>query len=113
MVVPQPVGRYRLSNICNLDETPIPFEYLDRRTYNLRGVKTVWAKTTKSGWDKRQATLILCIFADRVPRIPPVILFHGTGSNCMNSECLLHDKWVIVDYNPTAYNNEQLFFKVY
>ena len=30
--LPHPVGRYELSNICNLDETPIPFEYLEGKT---------------------------------------------------------------------------------
>jgi hypothetical protein len=43
----------------NFDETPIPFEYIDKKTYNLKGAKTVTAKTDRSGWDKRQATLIL------------------------------------------------------
>lgn len=81
MVIPQAVGRYQLCNICNLDKTPMSFEYLGGRTYNKRGSKTVWAKTTKSSWDKQQATLVLCIFADDVPRIPPVTLFHGTGSH--------------------------------
>lgn len=28
--------------ICNVDETPLPWEYLIGRTYNLQGAKTVW-----------------------------------------------------------------------
>jgi len=28
------IGRYRLCNIANMDQTPLPFEYLDGRTYN-------------------------------------------------------------------------------
>ena len=74
-----PVGRYELSNICNLDETPIPYEFLDGKTYNPIGEKTIWAKESKSGWGKRQASLVLCIFGDGIPRIPPMIIFHGTG----------------------------------
>ena len=35
------VGRYALSNICNMDQTPLPFEYLDGRTYDIKGNKTV------------------------------------------------------------------------
>ena len=60
------VGRYLLSNICNIDEIPLPFEYLDGRTYDLVGSKTVWIKETRSGWSKRKATLLLCIFADGI-----------------------------------------------
>ena len=46
------VGRYKLAGICNIDQTPLPFEYLSGRTYAIKGEKTIWAKATKSGWDK-------------------------------------------------------------
>jgi len=74
-----PVGRYELSIICNLDETLLPFEYLAGKTYDLVGEKTVWVKESRSGWDKRQASLVLCVFADGVPRVPPMIIFQGKG----------------------------------
>jgi len=61
----------------NFDETPIPFEYIDKKTYNTRGAKTITAKTDRSGWDKRQATLVLYIFADGVLRIQPKLIFYG------------------------------------
>jgi len=67
------------SNICNLDETPIPFEYLEGKTYDIKGERTVWAKLFQNGWDKRQASLVLCIFADGIPRVPPMIIFRGKG----------------------------------
>jgi len=35
------VGWFDLSNICNLDETPIPYEYLNRKTYDTKGATTV------------------------------------------------------------------------
>jgi len=60
------VGRYSLSNICILDETLIPFEYLEGKTYDKTGAKTVWVKESQSGWDKRQASLVLCVFADGI-----------------------------------------------
>ena len=53
----------------NFDKTPIPFEYIDKKTYNIRGAKTVTAKTDCSGWDKQQATLVLYIFANGILRI--------------------------------------------
>jgi len=110
-VLTREVGRYMLKNICNLDETPICFEYLTGRTYSLKGLKTIWAKATKSGWSKRQATLVLCVFADGIARIPPVLIFHGKGSARMNAERQLYDPRVSVEFNPTAYNNKQLFLK--
>lgn len=60
------VGRYDLGNICNIDETPLPFEYLSGWTYDFEGSKTVWVRESQSGWDKRQASLVLCVFADGV-----------------------------------------------
>lgn len=106
------IGRYLLSNIANLDETPIPFEYLDGRTYDTIGLKTIWAKSTKSGWDKRQASLILMVFADGIPRVKPKVIFHAlTGANIWKKEGHLYDTRVTVEFNSTAYNNEQVFIQ--
>jgi len=74
------IGRYHLQNICNMDQTPIPYEFLEGKTYNLIGEKTVWFQSSKSGWDKRQGTLQLTIFADGVPCVKPLIFFRGRGS---------------------------------
>lgn len=104
----RPVGRYELSNICNLDETPLPFEYLEGKTYDLVGEKTVWVKESRSGWDKRQASLVLCVFADGVPRVPPMIIFRGTGKR-LGRERERYHPGVLVEYNPTAYMNDKLF----
>ena len=54
--------------ICNIDETPLPWEHLTSRTYDLKGTKTVWSKSAESGSERHQCTLFLCIFADGVPR---------------------------------------------
>ncbi|RPA95569.1 DDE-domain-containing protein [Choiromyces venosus 120613-1] len=99
---------YELSNICNLDETPIPFEYLAGKTYDITGQKTVWVKETRSGWDKRQASLVLCIFADGIPWVPPMIIFHGTGQR-LGAEKLKYHLGVLIEFNPTAYMNDNLF----
>lgn len=113
---PRDIGRYFLGSICNMDQTPLPFEYLSGRTYSIRGDKTVWAKATKSGWDKRQATLMLAVFADGIPRIPPIIIFHGTENEAQQEiyygkEKKLYDKRVVVWFNKTAYTNEQIMLK--
>jgi hypothetical protein len=96
----------------NFDETPIPFEYIDKKTYNMKGAKTVTAKTDRSGWDKRQATLVLYIFANGIPRIRPKLIFHGKATNeggkIEERESYLYHKGVTVHFNSTAYNNEEL-----
>ena len=71
------VGRYLLSCICNMDETLLPFEFLDGQTYADRGSHTVQVRCSRSGWDRRQATILLCIFADGAMRVMPLILFKG------------------------------------
>ena len=38
------VGRYLLDSIANLDETPLPFEFLDGQTYANKGTKSVQVK---------------------------------------------------------------------
>ncbi|RPA93807.1 hypothetical protein L873DRAFT_1941550, partial [Choiromyces venosus 120613-1] len=76
----QPSGSLFLeSNICNLIKTLIPFEYLEGKTYDIKGAKTIWAKLSQNGWDKCQASLVLCVFVDQVSRIPQMIIFHGKG----------------------------------
>lgn len=78
-VLQPPVSRFLGSNICNLDETPIPYEYLEGKTYDVMGGKTICAKQSQSGWDKRPALLVLCVFADGVPRVPPMVTSYGKG----------------------------------
>ena len=96
----------------NFDETPIPFEYINKKTYNIQGTKTVTVKTDCSSWDKQQATLILYIFADRVPQIKPKLIFHrkatDKGSKIEERESYLYHRGITVHFNTTAYNNKEL-----
>ena len=93
----------------NFDETPI---YIVGKTYAQKGSKEVLGKSDRSGWDKRQATLILYIFADGIPRISPTVIFHGTptelGGQIEAAEGAQYAPGIIVQYNKTAYNNEDL-----
>jgi hypothetical protein len=57
---------FELSEIANMDQTPIAFEFLDKRTYDTTGVRTVFVKQTGSGWDRRQATLQILVYADSI-----------------------------------------------
>jgi len=63
------VGRYLLDSIGNLDETPLPFEYLDGQTYANKGSHSVQVKASHSGLDNRQATLLLGVFGSRRSRV--------------------------------------------
>ncbi|RPB01207.1 hypothetical protein L873DRAFT_1892886 [Choiromyces venosus 120613-1] len=69
------VGRYNLASICNMDQTPLPFEFLSGQTYKPKGSKTVWVKGGTSQWNKRQATLQLTIFIDGEMRVLPLNFF--------------------------------------
>ncbi|RPA92259.1 hypothetical protein L873DRAFT_1710786, partial [Choiromyces venosus 120613-1] len=87
-----------------LDETLIPFEYLNGKTYDITRSKTIWVKESWSGWDKHQATLVLCIFAD----VPPMVIFHGISQR-LRVEKEKYHKGVLVEYNSTTYLNDTLF----
>ena len=103
-------NRYPLGSILNLDETPVLFEFLAEYTYYLTGSKTISGKTLRSGWGKRQATLILYIFADGSKPIKPKLLFHGEeNGRILVVESQHHDPGVTVEFNPKAYNNERAF----
>ncbi|RPB06019.1 hypothetical protein L873DRAFT_15434 [Choiromyces venosus 120613-1] len=110
LVLQTPASCFLKSNICNLDETPIPFEYLEGKTYNPIGGKTIWAKSTQNSWDKRQASLVLCVFADGVPRVPPMIIFRGKGTR-LGREKEKYHAGVEVEFNEKAYMNDQLFLQ--
>lgn len=98
--------------ICNVDETPLLWEYLIGRTYNLQGAKTVWSKSADSGTEKRQCTLFLCVFTDGVPRVPSILIFAAsTGDKIHQKESHLWDKHVHVEFSPTGWMNETLFSK--
>jgi hypothetical protein len=40
---------FELLEIANIDQTLISFEFLDNKTYNTKGVKTVFVKQTGLG----------------------------------------------------------------
>lgn len=40
------VGQYETHSIANMDQTPLPFEYLEGQTYKHKGSNTVWIKAT-------------------------------------------------------------------
>lgn len=106
------VGRMSLGHIGNMDQTPLPFEYLSGKTYAKKGDKTIWAKSLRSGWDKRQATLVLTVFGDGNGKVKPIIIFKGTADKekqhrFYGEERKQYDSRVVVWFNPKGYCNTQ------
>ena len=63
------LGKFKLSQIANMDQTPLQFCFSNGPTYAGRGDKSVWVKSGASGLEKRQCTVQLTIFADKEPRV--------------------------------------------
>ena len=103
------IGRYRLQNICNMNQTPVPYEFIEGHTYNIKGEKTIWMQSSQtSGWDKRQGTIQLTVFADGVPRVKALIFFRGKGIGpTIITEMRQYDDRVVVKFNPTTYANSE------
>ncbi|TVY14491.1 hypothetical protein LARI1_G009129 [Lachnellula arida] len=102
------VGRFKLSEIANMDQTPLPFEFNDGQTYAKTGSKTVWVKEQRSGWDKRHATLQICVHADGLPHTKPLLIFRGKdglGDFRRKAEYKLYTDGVPVIFNKKAYAN--------
>jgi hypothetical protein len=93
--------------IINLDETPLSFEFLNGYSYDFKGAKIVAGRSERSGWDKRQATIILYIMADGSTLFKPVIIFYGKETVAKREH---YDERVEVHFNEIAYNNEELFY---
>jgi hypothetical protein len=86
--------RFPLNLIINLDEISLPFEFLTCYSYNFKSAHTIAGKFDRSGWDKRQAIIILYIMADGSTPFKPVVIFHGkktvaVGTSSVNNVCAL------------------------
>jgi hypothetical protein len=102
------VGWFKLSEIANMDQTPLAFDFMSTRTYDKKGAKTVWFKESRGGWYKRQATLQVCAFADGINRLKPLLIFHGVekGDSRRREEEKRYSPDVKVLWNPKTYANE-------
>jgi hypothetical protein len=100
------VGRFLLSHISNMDQSPMPFELSTIGcTYDRRGGKTVQLKGVGKGWDKRMCTLQLTIHADGLPHTKPLLLFggkEGEGTRARKAEIKRYSPGVSVFWNKKA-----------
>jgi hypothetical protein len=102
------IGRIKLSEIANMDQSPLPFEFLKGRTYAKKGEKTVRLKGSKSGHNKRQCTLQIAVFADSIPRCKPLLMFKGKPKSKdyrRRTEEKRYNPGVIVIFNKNVYAN--------
>jgi len=102
------IGRIKLFEICNMDQSPMPFEYLKGRTYTKKGSQTVRLKEGKSDHDKRQFTFQIAIFADGVPRYKPLLIFKGKlrkGDSWRVIEYKKYHPDVVIVFNEKAWAN--------
>ena len=90
------LGSYTFDTIYNIDQTPLPFDYNNSKTYATTGSKSVQVKGTGSGLNKRQATVQLCIRADGINDVKSTIIFRETGQRIKQNEIKQYDKNVIM-----------------
>ena len=96
-------NRFRMVMIINLDETPLPFHLGSDSSYNFKGEKTITTRVEKSGWDKRQATVLLIINADGSWLLNPLVIFKGEKDrDLLKKESDLYDPDVLMEFNEKA-----------
>ena len=98
-----------------MDQTPLPFEFLEKHTYAHKGEKTIWIKSDHTNWTKRQATLMITICADGISRCLPILIFRGKAyldseqeKKPRQIERLKYHSGVHVIFNSKAYSNEAI-----
>ena len=77
-------------------------------SYNAKGSEEVWLCSGESGLEKRQSTIQLTAFANRIPRVRPTIIFRGEGKRIKASENGSWDKRVKVYFQKKEQCDEQL-----
>jgi hypothetical protein len=104
-----------LRNIANIDEIPVPFETFLEYILAQRGAKSISIRTRRNQSHRRATTLLLCLFADGIDRVKPLLVYHSSADDLKNklrgSEGHLYHLGVIVKYNETAWINEALIIE--
>lgn len=102
------LGKFSLSTIANVDQTPLPFTFNKGQGYDKRGTKTVWHQGAQSGLEKRQSPVQLTIFADGEPRVKPLVIFRGQGKRLSKKEKEAYDKRVVVKFQAKAWCDQEI-----
>ena len=101
-------GTYKLADLANMDQTPLPFVLEDNKTYATKGSDEIWCATGSSGLDKRQCTVQLTIFANGSAHVPPLLIFRGKGMRINQEERRKWDKRVSVKFQEKAWCDERI-----
>ena len=72
---------FKLSEIANIDQTPIAFKFLNSRTYNTKGIKTIFIKQTSLGQDQQQTTLQILVYTNSIQRYKPLLIFYSKNKD--------------------------------
>ena len=71
------LGQFTSFTVVN--QTPFPFTFNGGEGYDVNVTSTVWYHGGASGLQKQQCTVQLTIFADGVPHVKSLLIFHGKG----------------------------------
>ncbi len=102
------VGRIKLSEICNMDQSPLHSNTLKDAHTQSGGTELSESSEGKSGHDKRQCTLQIAVFADGVLRCKPLLIFKGKpgkGDSRRKAEYKKYHPGVVVIFNKKAWAN--------
>ena len=92
-----------------MNQTPLEFCFNTKgATYETKGEKTVWTRTTGSGHEKRQCTVQLTVFADGEPQIKPLMIFKGAGKRIPDKELKQYSPRVVVKFQENAWCDEDM-----
>ena len=97
-----PLGKFQLSTIAKVDQTPLSFTFNSGQGYNKTGEKTVWHRGADSGLDKRECTVQLSIFGDGEACVPPLLIFRGKGLRISQAEKAKYDRRVRMQWRLDA-----------
>ena len=87
-----------------MDQTPLVYNFLSKKTYSCKGAKTIWIKESRSGWNKCKCTLQISVCADGIMRCRPLLIFEGAevGDTRRDKEKKRYHLEVEVKFNPKA-----------
>ena len=102
----EPLGKFSLERIANVDQTPLPFCFTDGTTYNDSGSSSTRVRSGASGQEKRQCTVQITLFANGEPRVKPLVIFRGEGLRIAFAEKVRYDTRVTVVFQPNAWCDE-------
>ena len=109
-----PVLTNLIDSCLSMDQTPLPFEFLQNRTFDTKGTTTVFIQTDHTSWIKRHATLMITACVDGKLRCKPILVFHDSSKveqQPRKEERKKYHSGVTVYFKPTAYSDEEITMK--